>query len=118
MSNESRSRALRKLAQAHEIHRGDRNSSGEDYGAYLDNPDSICEWVAVTRSPEAGITYLRADFPDRLSAKRYAARHIGDDLFEELPVEVVNLDSGQSISSVLSVRWDEVGEENARGRGG
>lgn len=111
MSNESRSRALTKLAQADEIHRGDQNSSGEDYGAYLDNPDSIRESVAVTRSPETGVTYLTADFLDSLSAKSYAARHIGDDLFEELPLEVVNLDTGQSISSVLSATWGRWGEE-------
>lgn len=110
MSQKSRSAALKALAQAHEIHRSDRNSSGEDYGAYLDDPKSICRWTAVTRSPETGITYLAADFPDALSAEQYAASHIDDDLYEELPVEVVDLDTGRSISCGLSPVWREGSE--------
>lgn len=107
MTNPNRTTALAKLAQVHEIDRADQNTAGEDLAAYLDDPGSIHNWVAVTRSPQTGVTYLKADFPDAAAAKGYAASNVDDDLFEELPVEVVNLDSGEARRCQLVARWPE-----------
>ncbi len=112
MNVKNRLSALTKLAESHEIDRRDQNSSGEDLAGYLDHPDTIRRWVAVTRSSETGIIYLQADFADSDEAKRYAEENIEDGVFEELPVEVVDLDSGTVISCRLAATWVE-GEQGA-----
>jgi hypothetical protein len=111
MNVNGRLNALAKLAKQHEVDRRDQNSSGEDLAGYLDHPETICRWVAVTRSPETGIIYLQADFATSEDATRYAEENMEDGVYDELPVEVVNLDSGKAVDCRLTATWVE-GNQN------
>jgi hypothetical protein len=104
MTSMSRRAALANLAESHEIHRWDQNSGAEDLRRYLDHPETICRWVAVTRATDMLITYLVADFATSAEAKEAAEENI-EHLHEELPVEVVDLDSGTTIACRLKVVW-------------
>jgi hypothetical protein len=104
MNVNSRLSALAQLAEQHEVDRRDQNTSGEDLAGYLDHPETIRRWVAVTRSPEAGIVYLQADFATSEEAKRYAEEHMEDGVYDEHPVEVVDLDSSTAIGCRLRGR--------------
>lgn len=115
MNVDSRLNALAKLAQQHAVDRRDQNTSGEDLAGYLDHPETICRWAAVTRSPETGIVYLQADFATSEQAKRYAEENMEDGVYDELPVEVVDLDSGTAISCRLTGTWVEGNQDGDSG---
>ncbi len=115
----SRRAALVKLAESHEVHRWDNNSGAQDLRRYLDDPETICRWVAVTRASDMLITYLVADFDNCADAKRGAEENIENALHEELPVEVVDLDSGTTIACRMAAVWldDETASNSRAGQG-
>lgn len=109
MNLDKRKAALEKLADRYEINPGDPNTGAEDLGAYLDDPATIHRWVAVTRSGEQDIHYLKADFDEEGAAREYAVGFIEDPLFAELPVLVFDLDRGRGVCCGVDVAWtDEV----------
>lgn len=103
---EWRAKALLRLAELHGVHRVDQNTSGEDLSADLRNPAQIKRWVAVTQSPETGIVYLAARYDTEEEAKDAAGSYIEDSVWEELPVEVFDLDTGRGNSCELVPTWE------------
>lgn len=102
----TRAAALLRLAEIHGVHRADQNTSGEDLGADLDNPERIKRWVSVTQSSETGIVYLGARYDTEQEAKEAAGRFIADCVWVELPVEVFDLDARRGISCELVPTWE------------
>jgi hypothetical protein len=97
--------ALSKLAGEHLVDPADANSSGEDLTAYLASPATIRRWAAVMHAPETGIVYLRPDFKDRDAAMAYAVELMGDLLYPEFPLAVVDLDTGKQFKAELVAKW-------------
>src|SRR5690348_3770838 len=82
-------------------------TAGEDLAPWLDGEVPLPEWVAVTRHG-GDYTYLypEADF---FAARRVAERHMLDDIHEEQPVEVVNLDTGERHVPIGAlVEWEQL----------
>ena len=110
----TRRTALAKLAESHEVHPSDQNSGAEALARYLDWPETIGRWIAVTRSTETGVKHLVADFATCSGAKQRGEANIESRLFEELPVEVVDLDAGTTVACHLEAIWWEEAKPERR----
>ena len=103
----TRVEALRKLADDHALSPNARTTAGEDLSADLAAPERLGAWCAVTYSPAHETTYLYPHCDTAAAARERAERFLDDPTFAELPVEVVNLDSGERELGRLGVlAWD------------
>ena len=108
MTSDKRLEALIKLAEEHGISPRDQNTAGEDLAEQLASPKEIRRWAAVTRSEATRVTYVKT-YASRQWAQNEAASYIADGIWPEVPVEVVDLDTGASSEPTISVEWP--GEE-------
>lgn len=95
MSVQDRRReALRALAGTHGLTIGSyRTTANEDISEFFgDDPTRIERWAAVTAGSE--IRYIYPLYQRKSDAVAKATEHIGDSIFAEFPVAVVNLDTG------------------------
>jgi hypothetical protein len=104
--HQGRKVTLEKLADHHEVSTAESTTAAEDLIDYLEDPESIRRWVAVTFAG-ASVTYLKADFEDAEQARAYVEGLIEDVTFPELPIEVYDLDTGERIRARLSIVWGE-----------
>jgi hypothetical protein len=99
--------ALRRLADDHALSPNDRTSAGEDLAAALAASERLGPWCAVTYSPAHETTYLYPHCPSAAAARDRAQRYLEDPTFAELPVEVVDLDSGaRQLARIGVLSWD------------
>jgi hypothetical protein len=108
-ADRSRARAetLRKLADDHALSPNARATAGEDLGKALARPELLRPWCAVTYSPADEATYLYPHHDTVAAAREFAEALFADPSFAELPLEVVNLDSGARLVARLGVLgWD------------
>lgn len=108
---EKRADALKELAREFDISPDDRAATaGEDLAEYLNEPEKLGPWVAVTTAQgDSGcaINYL---YPceTRAAAQRRSASYLRNDIYPEYPVCVVNLDTGRGWFAELGVvRWSK-----------
>lgn len=90
-----RREALRTLAESHGLTIGSyRTTANEDISEFFgDDPTRIERWAAVTAGSE--IRYIYPLYQHKSAAVAKAIEHIGDSMFAEYPVAVVNLDTGR-----------------------
>jgi hypothetical protein len=108
---DKRAEALRELAKEFDITPGDHSTTaGEDLAEYLEAPEELGPWVAVTTAQgDSGyaINYL---YPcaTRAAAQTRSTSYLRNDIFPEYPVCVVNLDTGRGWFAELGVvRWSK-----------
>lgn len=106
---------LRKLAEEH-VEPGP-NTGAEDIAEYLpegfgpyrrDGDGSVCRpkrWAAVTRAGDLGYVYPAYDTAE--DAQDRAVAYVGDDIYAEYPVCVVDLDTGRVLVPERTVNWKE-----------
>jgi hypothetical protein len=105
----SRARAttLRKLADDHGLSPNARTTAGEDLGKALARPERLGLWCAVTFSPADETTYLYPHHDTVAAAREFAEALFADPSFAELPLEVVDLDSGaRQIARLGVLGWE------------
>mgnify|MGYP001601737324 CR=1 FL=1 len=110
-SEKARARAARvgKVAGDHALSPNDRTAAGEALGADLAGPERLGRWCAVTYSPADETVYLYPHHDTAAAAREFAQRLFADPSFAELPLEVVDLDSGARLVACLGVLgWDSV----------
>lgn len=93
----ARCRALLALSKRHDIDLDAPYSGAEDLGLMLDgDPDYPVERYALVTSSggdEGGYRYIYCE-PTLDAAKLHAFDNIDDDIYAELPIEIVDLDGG------------------------
>lgn len=103
-TQDARRTALRGLCDKHGLSPNDKTTAGEDIAPYLANEISIARFAAVTRNGE--IFYVIPDFATFAAAQGRAFEYVNDDIFAEWPVEVVDLDTGDTlVPDFAMVRW-------------
>jgi hypothetical protein len=102
-----RAERLRKLADDHGLSPNARTIAGEDLGKALARPELLGRWCAVTFSPADETVYLYPHHDTAIAAREFAEALFADPSFAELPLEVVDLDSGARQLARLGVHgWD------------
>lgn len=89
-----------------------QTASEEDVAVFLRGEEPIMKWAAVTRhAGDHPSFFIYPTFLERADAEERASRHMRDDIFQETPVYVVDMDEG-SMFSVLGVQvtWDDLSE--------
>ena len=105
-----RARTLRKLADDHGVSPNARTTAGEDLGRVLAQLHRLRPWCAVTFSPADATVYLYPHHDTAVAARDFAEALFADPSFAELPLEVVNLDSGErQLARLGVVAWDSPG---------
>lgn len=115
----TRSERLEKLCEEFYLDPTSKRSTGdEDAGFYFlpeDDEESkpIRPWVAVTTmGGEGAHFYVYADFDTFGEAQRGAVENCGDGIFDEYPVAIVNLDTGERrLPRWGSLQWRKVAVE-------
>lgn len=105
MSAATRRAALQRLAAEHAIQPNARTTAGEDLLDNLEHPGQIKQWCAVTQSSDSGLRYLYPRFESREQAREGATLYMRDATYDETPLEIVDLDTGEREEADLSVRW-------------
>jgi hypothetical protein len=118
----TREERLRAVCQSHDVEITEDASawtySGqEDVAAYFygdpddyfgDSKKPIQTWAAVTVSPNEDFVYIKADYETLEEACRAATEYVDDDIFSEVPLFVINLDTGEEHIPVWrSVQWQQ-----------
>jgi hypothetical protein len=106
-----RKAALRRLAAQHDVLPNTRSTAGEDLLDSLERPEQIKRWCAVTQSSASGFHYLYPRYDTIEQAKDGATRYMEDATYDETPVEVVDLDTGERETADFSVRWSCPGSQ-------
>lgn len=113
-----RQQAYRAVCERFWIKIGDAHtSSGEDSALYfsaivdgemIEPEQEVKRYCAVTigqGSSGDDIYYAYADFDTLEGAQAKAARNIADDIFSELPMQIIDLDTDESYTPIISVEW-------------
>jgi hypothetical protein len=99
-TQERRREALRKLCDEYGLTIGGTSTSAdEDIAAYFPSdtnpdPDEIDRWCAVTCNDN--INYLYRYFDSKREAQLKALENVTDGIYPEIPVCIVNIDTGKS----------------------
>jgi hypothetical protein len=102
-----RAETLRKLADDHALSPNARTTAGEDLCKALAQPEWLGPWCAVTFSPADETVYLYPHHDTVAGAREFAEALLADPSFAELPLEVVNLESGdRQIARIGVLGWD------------
>jgi hypothetical protein len=105
--SKARADTLRKLADDHALSPNARTTAGEDLAKALAHPQRLRPWCAVTYSPADETAYLYPHHDTVAAAQEFAEALFADPSLAELPLEVVNLDSGERRLARLGVlAWD------------
>lgn len=84
----------------------DSYSGGEDAGLHLSGESPIERFCVVTR--HESFVYAKAIWPDLESAQAAAVEYIADDTFFEVPVAIIDLDTGERFAPVMEIPWKRV----------
>lgn len=80
-------------------------SGAEDALEYINGEKPVGRWVLITRASEnSGFVYAYHEETYQDVIER-AGQYIGDSVFEELPVLVMNMDTGDYLWAEFEVRW-------------
>ena len=90
MSDQRKAR-LEAVAERFDMDMGRAYSGPEDFAELLKEPT---QWIAVTRGGSDGELIYIVGADSKEDAEQRAGAHIQDDIYPELPVAVVDLDTG------------------------
>jgi hypothetical protein len=96
---------LRRLAADHALTPEARTPSGRLLDTDLANPARIDRWCAVVYLLADRRVLLDAHHPSPGSARQRCERGLGEPLPAELPLEIVDLDTGARRLARLVARW-------------
>ncbi len=109
MNVKRRLSGLERLAYHHDVDRDEANDSARMLADFLDHPEAICRWVAISISTETGIAWLKARFATPGEAIREAEkRYSGDAPGEFVPSKIVDLDTGNVSHFQMWTGWREL----------
>lgn len=96
--------AYKKVCARFELDPAGETCAAEDYEAVLLGDIELTRFVHVTQA--GNIVYVEPSAEDRESAFERAVENINDDIFEEAPIAVVDLDNGNTyFPQWKSLRW-------------
>jgi hypothetical protein len=108
---QKRADALIELAREFDIVPDDKSTTaGEDLAEYLQEPEKLGRWVAVTTAQGDSGCVINYLYPceTKLAAQKRSASYVRNDIFPEYPVCVVNLDTGRGwFAEIGVVRWSK-----------
>lgn len=89
---------LRRIIDNYGVNLFRADSGAEDLKTYLDGTSVCGEWAAVTASAgDSGeVVYVYPYYDTRDDAIERATRYMDDDILQEMPRAVVNLDTGET----------------------
>jgi hypothetical protein len=86
-----------------------RASNTEDLEPFVEGEEEIKEWAVITHGTGSSgddVTYIYPEYETPEAAQAKAIENIGDDIFEETPHAIVNLDTGQELRPMWeTVQW-------------
>lgn len=116
MTASARRAALLRLAAIHDLDLAGASAGSVALRRWLEAPETIERWVAVTVASADGTVSLTPGFPDAAAAEKAAERYVEEGMYDQLPLEVVDLDTGQSNGCRLRPEWGAGGDGACPGR--
>ncbi len=98
-TKDQRQAMLKRIIESHQMELTASYSGAEDIAPFIAGELACAKWAVVTRGGEDRngfpLIYVYAEDDSLGAAVEQASRNCTDDIYSEIPIEIVNLDTGE-----------------------